>query len=133
MQVQARDILQLLMARERLKRDKIELSSDIVVAQVRGVVVVVVPKPFTGGGGGGGGDDDDDDDDDDDKLNHPPSLPFTGHRRPRRHLHLQLEAHSRCAVADSRDCRVHVLAGLLHEDPDGTGTYRAGRGGQQGG
>ena len=45
--------MQLLMARERLKRDKIELSSDIVVAQVRGVVVVVVvPKPFTGGGGG---------------------------------------------------------------------------------
>jgi hypothetical protein len=31
---QAREILQLLMARERLKRERIELASDIIVAQV---------------------------------------------------------------------------------------------------
>jgi hypothetical protein len=31
---QAREILQLLMSRERLKRDRIELASDIIVAQV---------------------------------------------------------------------------------------------------
>jgi hypothetical protein len=32
---QAREILQLLMSRERLKRDRTELASDIIVAQVR--------------------------------------------------------------------------------------------------
>ena len=31
---QAREILQLLMSRERLKRDRTELASDIIVAQV---------------------------------------------------------------------------------------------------